>query len=374
MSSGIKLFKVLGIQISLDYTWFIVFGLFGWSLAYGYFPHYYQGLEKTVYLFMGFASALLLFGCVLIHELSHSYTANKLGLDISEITLFIFGGVAQLTKEPEEPMVELKIAVAGPIASGVLALIFWGLTKTIGSGTHTITYAILSYLAMINVVLLIFNMIPGLPLDGGRVLRALWWAKTGNLNAATKAASQAGKGFALLLIGMGFFQMMMGNFTGGLWAILIGFFLQQAAMSGYRELVFKHALDGVKVGDIMSGDIVSIREDCTLSEAVEKYFFTFHYVSFPIIAKGRVAGLLTLNNLRGLDKKQWPHTLVRDVMLPIGPDELLGPEENAISALRKISTGTVGRGPVVNKDGRLVGMISRGDIMRRMELKTMGQK
>ncbi len=373
MSSGIKIFKVLGIQISLDYTWFIVFGLFGWSLAYGYFPHYYPGLEKTVYLFMGFASALLLFGCVLIHELSHSYTANRLGLDISEITLFIFGGVARLTREPEEPMVELKIAVAGPIASGVLALIFWGLSKTLEAEAYPVVYAILSYLAMINIVLLVFNMIPGFPLDGGRVLRSLWWAKTGNMTAATKAASQVGKGFAIFLIGMGFFQIMVGNFIGGLWAILIGFFLQQAAVSGYRELVFKHALDGVKVCDIMSGDVVSIREDYALSEAVDKYFFTFHYVSFPVIAGGRVAGLLTLNNVRGLDKKEWGHTLARDVMLRLGPDDLLAPEESALSALKKISMGTVGRGAVV-KNGRLVGMISRGDIMRFMELKAMLQK
>ncbi len=373
MSRGITLFKVLGIEISLDYTWFIVFALFGWSLAYGYFPNYYPGLEKPVYLFMGFVSALLLFGCVLIHELSHSYTANKLGLDIKRITLFIFGGVAELTREPDKPVMELKIAVAGPIASGVLALIFWALSQMIPVETYPVAYAITAYLSMINIVLLVFNMIPGFPLDGGRVLRALWWAKTGDLNASTKIATQVGRGFAMLLIGLGFFNMMMGNLVGGFWAIIIGFFLQQAAISSYKDLLFKHALDGVKISDIMSSPAVSIRDDCTVSMAVDQYFFTYHYVSFPVTAGGRVVGLLTLGNIRETDKERWADTLVGEVMTKLHPEELLRAEESAIRALQKISAEKVGRAPVM-ENGRLAGMISRGDIMRLMELKTIEQK
>jgi Zn-dependent protease/CBS domain-containing protein len=370
MSKGIRLFRVLGIEISLDYTWFIVFALFGWSLAYGYFPNYYPGLERPIYLFMGFVSALLLFGCVLIHELSHSWTANRLGLDITRITLFIFGGVAELTREPDTPVMELKIAIAGPIASGVLALIFWGLSQSIPVESYPVAYAITAYLSMINVVLLIFNMIPGLPLDGGRILRALWWAKTGDLNASTKVATQVGRGFAMLLIGLGFFQMMMGNLIGGFWAIIIGFFLQQAAISSYTELLFKDALDEVLVGDIMSSPAISIRDDCTLAAAVDQYFFTHHYVGFPVTAGGRVVGILTLRDVRAIDKERWADTLVRDAMTKLDPEELLQTGESAIDALKKLSAKKIGRGPVM-KGGRLTGMLSRGDIMRVVELKTI---
>ncbi len=370
MSRGIKLFKVLGIEISLDYTWFIVFALFGWSLAYGYFPHYYPGLEKTVYLFMGFASALLLFGCVLIHELSHSYVANRLGLDINRITLFIFGGVAELTREPDKPLMELKIAVAGPIASGVLALIFWTLSQVISPNIYPVAYAMTAYLSMINVVLLIFNIIPGLPLDGGRVLRALWWAKTGDLNTSTKVASMAGRGFAMLLIGLGFFNMMTGNLTGGLWAILIGFFLQQAAISSYQQIIFKSALSGVTVAEIMNSPVVSIRDDCSVRTAVEQYFLTHHYAGFPVTAGGDVVGLLTLGNIRKTAKERWGDTLVRDVMITLNPEELLSPEDSGLGAIKKITAKGIGRCPVLDK-GRLVGMLSRSDIMRFMELKNL---
>ncbi|MBI3754059.1 MAG: site-2 protease family protein, partial [Deltaproteobacteria bacterium] len=191
MGRGIKLFKILGIQISVDYTWFIVFGLVAWSLAQGYFPFTIPGLGVFAYTLVGVVSALLLFACVLIHEISHSYTSNKLGLDIKEITLFIFGGVAQLTKEPNDPITELKIAVAGPSASIALAAIFWLLTHlTEPLSIPPVLSAMFGYLAMINMVLVIFNMIPGFPLDGGRILRALWWKKTGDLQKATQVASQ----------------------------------------------------------------------------------------------------------------------------------------------------------------------------------------
>lgn len=279
MARGIKLFKVVGIQVSIDYTWFIVFVLFAWSLAFGYFPFRYPGFGRSTYLFMGFVSSFLLFACVLIHELSHSYTSNRLGLEIKEITLFIFGGVAQLTKEPEDALVELKIAVAGPLASGVLSVLFWAISKTVPQADYPVIYAIFAYLAMINVVLMIFNMIPGFPLDGGRVLRAIWWYKTGDLNAATRVASRIGKGFAIFLIIMGFLQIATGNFTGGIWSVFIGVFLQQAAESGYQQLVIKRALEGLKVSDVMSKGVVSVEEDFTVQKVVDEYFFKYHYAS-----------------------------------------------------------------------------------------------
>ncbi len=368
MARGIKLFKILGIRISIDYTWFIIFVVFAWSLAFGYFPFKLPGLGRWTYLLMGFISSLLLFICVLIHELSHSYTANRLGLDIKEITLFIFGGVAQLTKEPEDARVELKIAIAGPAASLVLAILFWAASRLVDKALYPGVYSILSYLSLINLVLLVFNMIPGFPLDGGRVFRAVWWARTGDLNRATRVASNIGKGFAIFLIIFGFFQIITGNFVGGLWSVLIGVFVQQAAESGYRQLLIKNALEGVKVKDLMSRGVISVKEDITLTEAVENYFFKYHFVSFPVTSGSRVVGLLALHNVRDVDRDKWGGTYVRDVMFKIGEDDVLSPEAGAMEALTKMMSDRFGRFPVLDK-GELVGIISRRDIMKMLELK-----
>ncbi|HBG45816.1 MAG TPA: peptidase M50 [Deltaproteobacteria bacterium] len=365
---GIKLVKVLGIQISLDYTWFIVFVLFAWSLSYGYFPFREPGLSRGTYLFMGILSSVLLFVCVLIHELSHSYTANRLGMDIKEITLFIFGGVAQLTKEPEDAKTELKIAIAGPFASLVLAVLFWVGARLVDGDRFPVLDSILGYLALINIVLLAFNMIPGFPLDGGRVFRAFWWLKTGDLGKSTRVASNIGKGFAVFLIVMGFINIFTGNFIGGLWFVLIGIFVKQAAEGGYQQVVIKRALEGLKVKDIMSKPVITVKEAVTVSEAVENYFFKFHHASYPVTSNGHIAGLLTLNNVRSIEKERWENTRVGDVMQRLSPGDFLNPEESAMQALSKMIGDDIGRFPVL-KDGELVGIISRRDIMKVLEFK-----
>ncbi len=369
MAGGIKLFRILGIQISLDYTWFIVFVLFAWSLAYGYFPFHSPGLGAGMYLLMGTISSLLLFVCVLIHELSHSYTANRLGLSIQEITLFIFGGVANLTKEPDDAIVELKIALAGPLASGALAIGFWLIRALIDAELYPVPYAIAGFLVTINIVLLVFNMIPGFPLDGGRVLRAIWWYSTGDINRATRVASQIGKGFAIFLIVTGFLQILVGNFTGGLWSVLIGVFLQQAAEGSYRQLIIKRTLEGIRVRDVMTKNVVTIDGSLSLSRAVEDYFFNYHFVSFPVVDNGRVVGMLSLNNVRSIERDRWQSTLVRDVMEGLTTENVLSPEDTVIDALTRMSSMGVGRFPVV-EGGRLVGILSRRDIMKVMEFRT----
>jgi Zn-dependent protease len=370
MNRGIRLFKVLGIRISIDYTWFIVFFLFAWSLAYGYFPYQNPGFNTATYIFMGLVSSLSLFICVLIHELSHSHTANRLGLDIKEITLFIFGGMAQLTREPDDPKVELKIAIAGPLASLALAFIFKALQGIVdGVAAMPVLSAVLGFLATINLVLLIFNMVPGFPLDGGRVLRALWWLKTGDIMKSTRLASRIGKGFAFFLIIFGFLQIFAGHFTQGLWAVLIGVFLQQAAEGSYRQLIMKMALEGVRVRDIMTKEVVTVDSNLTIAEVVEKYFFNYHFVSFPVTSHGRVEGLLTLNNVRSVERERWDTTFVRDVMERLTPGMVLAPEDTALHVLSKMAGEGVGRYPVIFR-GELVGILTRRDIMKIMELKS----
>ncbi len=370
MIRGISLFKVLGIRISIDFTWFIAFILFAWSLAYGYFPSEVPGLKKSTYLVMGAISSLFIFVSVLIHELAHSYTSNRLGLRIKEITLFIFGGVAHLTREPDDAMTEFKIAVAGPAASAVLAVVFTILKKVVGGAVDApALVGVIGFLAMLNMVLLVFNLIPGFPLDGGRVLRALWWARTGDIKTATSVASGIGKSFALFLIFMGFLQMLSGYFIQGLWALLIGLFLQQAAESSYRQLMVKMALEGLRVKDMMTRDVVTVREDQLLSEVVEDYFFTHHFTSFPVVSNGTVVGLLTLNDVRRIGKDRWHDTTVGEAMERFTPEMVLHPNDSAQHALTKMVTEGVGRYLVVDDTGRLIGILSRRDIMKTMELK-----
>lgn len=368
MSRGLKVGRIFGIKITLDYTWFIVFVFFAWSLAFGYFPAKYPGLDRAAYLIMGVVSSFLLFACVLAHEISHSYVSNALGVRVSEITLFIFGGVAHLSEEPQDPIVELKIALAGPAASVVLAVIFRlaaGLTEGV---VNPLVTAILSYLSMINVVLVVFNMIPGFPLDGGRVLRALWWFKSGNLARATAIATGVGRGFAYLLMLFGGVQMLMGNITG-LWSIFIGVFLQQAAGTSYEQLRLKQTLEGVKVRDLMSRDIVTIDEDVSVAEAVDAYFLKHHYTSFPVVSLGRPKGLLMFASIRGLPRDEWPTKRVGEVMIRLEPEDMLGPESSALDALVRMFNEGAGR-LIVVEDGRLVGVISRRDILKLMEFKT----
>lgn len=367
MTRGIRLFRISGIRITVDYTWFIVFVVFAWSLSYGYFPFNEPGLGRTAYILMGVSSSLLLFACVLVHELAHSITSNRLGLSVKNITLFIFGGVAELTKEPDDPKTELKIAVAGPIASAALALFFYFLSKGLSGTLPAAFLAVFKYLALINIVIAAFNLIPGFPLDGGRILRALWWARTKDIKNATRVASSIGRGFAIFLILTGLVQIFMGNIIGGLWSAMIGVFLQQAAQSGYRELMIKTALEGLKVKDVMSTKVIGMEEDITIAEAVERYFLTHHYASFPALSKGKVTGLLQLSAVRSVPKEDWGKALVRDVMRRLDAGDALSPEDSALAAIKRMTPSNIGRFPVV-QDGSLVGIITRSDIMRMLEI------
>lgn len=369
MARGIKIFKILGIQVSLDFTWFVVFSLVVWSLAVGYFPVQYPGQVGLTYFLMGIISSLLLFASVLFHELSHSHVANKLGLEIKEITLFIFGGVAKLSKEPDDPMMELKIAVAGPLSSVFLAALFWVLKNIVETAIASpFITAILGYLVMINIVLVVFNLIPGFPLDGGRVLRAILWLRTNDVQKATSVTSSIGKGFAMLLIFFGIAQILAANFLGGMWAVFIGLFLQQAAESGYQQVLLKKALLGVKVKDAMTKDVVAISKNYTITKVVEDFFFVYHFIGFPVVSDGNLVGMLTLNDVRTVPKQEWHNTFVKDVMDSNINNMIIEAEDNVMDALTKMITLEKGRLPVMDNN-KLVGIITRQDIMKLMEFK-----
>jgi Zn-dependent protease/CBS domain-containing protein len=367
---GVKLFRVLGIQISLNYTWFIVFGLIAWSLASTYFPYHYPGLSRSAHWMMGFLGAVFLFLSVLAHEVTHSYIAKNEGMDVSEITLFIFGGVSQLTKEPEDPQKELKVAIGGPVSSFVLALFFWILSRvTAPSPDLLLATGLLNYLAFINLSLAVFNLIPGFPLDGGRVLRAIYWRKTNNLRKATRIASGAGKQVGLGIILLGLFWILVGNLTGGFWFVIIGIFLRSAAESGYQQTIMKGALEGVKVKELMSRGVISVPSSLRINRLVEDFFLTHKHVTYPVTESERIVGIITLKQVKEIPRDQWVEKTVREVMIPIREEIMLDPEGQAVDALQKMIRTGEGRLPVVI-DGKVVGMITRRDILNLLKIKT----
>lgn len=367
---GLRLFRVLGIQISANYTWFIVFGLIAWSLASGYFPYKYPGLNPAAHWVMGFLGAVFLFLSVLIHELTHSYIAKKEGIEVREITLFLFGGVSQLVKEPEDPRKELKVAIAGPISSLVLALLFWIASKLTSQTPDFILYTgLLNYLAFINLSLAAFNMIPGFPLDGGRVLRAIYWKRTGSLRRATRIATEAGKWFGVGIILLGLWLVLTGNLMGGFWFVIIGIFLRSSAEGGYQQVVMKRALEGVKVKELMSQGVITVQPSLRIDRLVEDFYLTHKHITYPVAEKERIVGIVTLKGVREVPREKWPETAVQEVMIPIREEILLDPEGDAVDALQKMIRSGEGRLPVV-QNGKPVGMITRRDILNLLEIKT----
>src|SRR5688572_4135923 len=285
---GIDLFRVFGVQIRLDPSWFLIFALIFVTLAYGHFPQVAPQAGALSHAAAGLVAALAFFASILLHELAHCWTAKRAGLPVEEITLFVFGGVSRITQEARTPGVELWVAISGPLMSFALGALFVLLAFAAGDGP-VLTGRVLSYLAWTNVALGVFNMLPGYPLDGGRVLRAIVWRATGSLRRATKVASRAGTAVALLLMFLGALQILAGAFVGGLWMIVIAFFLRGLAKSGYEDLVLRNLLAGVEVERVMvpSAELVTVSPDLRVSELLERYFLERGFRAFPVVEGGR---------------------------------------------------------------------------------------
>ena len=367
--SGVfSLFKIAGIRISLDYSWFIVFALVIWSLSAGYFPRNYPGQTTQTYWIAGLIATFLFFASVLIHELSHSLMAKRSGIHIPEITLFLFGGVSKLSEEPRDPKTELKIAIVGPLSSFGLALLFWAMLKLFSGPGVSLTKAVLHYLAWINLALGIFNLIPGFPLDGGRILRALRWWKTGSLTQATKLASDVGKGFAVALMLLGGLQIFAGFLIGGLWLLFIGMFLRSVAEGGYQEVVVRQMLQGVQVDEVMVREVVSVAPDLPLNQLINGYFLHYGYKGFPVAQGGRVLGMVSVFNVKGLSEDEQKNKTVAQVMELLSDDLLISPQVSLTEALSKTGQTQAGR-LVVMQGGKMVGLISKTGLLRYLEMK-----
>lgn len=366
----IKLFTLFGIAIYIHYSWFIIFALVTYSLASSYFPFQLPDQPKSTYWLMGVVSALLLFVSVLLHELAHSIVAKKGELKVDKIVLFLFGGVSQIAEEPKSAKEEFKMAFAGPLVSFILAGIFgiiW-LFFLMPFG-YLVLSSIFAYLAIINLILGVFNLLPGFPLDGGRILRAYWWNKTKDLNRATLVATNVGKGISLLMMLLGAFQIFTGYLIGGVWLVFIGFFLRQAAEAGYQRVLIRDLLSGVKVKELMSQNPICVSPEITISQLVDEYLMKYRFTSFPVCQSGRVLGIITLNSVKQISKESWNQKTIKSSITPISYEFILHPEEEAVEALRKIITSDLGRLPVVEGD-RIIGILSRKDIMNLLVIKT----
>jgi Zn-dependent protease/CBS domain-containing protein len=368
LRTNIRLFKVFGIPIEINVSWFIIFALVSWSLVSLYFPAKYPDLSVASHWGMGLVAALMLFASVILHELGHSYVAKAHGVPIKRITLFLFGGVSQLTKESSNPMTEIKIAIAGPGVSYALMVVFFALYFVASRGNTPGSVApVLKYLAYVNGMLGTFNLIPGFPLDGGRLLRAAIWRATGDLRRSTYIATRVGGIIGIVFIAIGFLSVFRGLFIFGLWMVLIGFFLRQAAEASYVQVVVNSALKGVKVGDIMKTEVVTVSPDLSVQDLVDSYFFRYHYDSFPVSQEGAVLGLVSLNDLKNLPRERWHDTRVREVMQTDLAALSVAPDEDVSLILRRAVRDQAGTLPVVEA-GRIVGIITRRDIMEALRV------
>jgi Zn-dependent protease/predicted transcriptional regulator len=368
---SINLIKVFGFQVKVDISWIIIAALVTWSLAVGFFPHYLEGLRPMDYWILAVIGALGLFFSIIFHEFWHSVVARKMGVPIRGITLFVFGGVAEMEEDPKTPKSEFLIAIAGPLASLFLALVFYllfGLTAKMEL-TPGIT-SVFMYLALINLILAIFNLIPAFPMDGGRILRAILWHLKKDLRWATKTAANMGSIFGFVLMGLGLLNIFTGNLIGGLWYFIIGMFIRFVAQNSYRQLMVRTALGGETVKSLMKNPVY-VPGDISLGELVEDYIYKHHFKMFPVREGDSLKGCVTTRQVGEIEKQNWPDIMVREITRQCSPDNTVGPDDDVVKVLGKMNQTGMSRMMVV-ENGELRGIISLKDIMAylsaRMEL------
>jgi Zn-dependent protease/predicted transcriptional regulator len=359
MSGSVTLFRIRGIQVRAHPSWLLIVALLTWNLAVGYFPQVLPDLPVGALWIKGLIAALLLFASVFLHELAHSITALHYGIPVSSITLHIFGGVSQMEREPDRPGAEFTVAIVGPLTSFAIAavLALAGRVLDPGAGAR----ATMQYLVFVNVLLGIFNLLPGFPLDGGRVLRAILWRLKGDGAWATRVAARTGSAFAVLLIGLGILRAFTGELIGGLWFVLIGLFLRQSAESSYQQLVVRRGLSPYAVRDVMARDVMTVPDGASAADIADHYFWQHHVSSFPVVNGDRVVGIIGLDQVKALPPEARATTRARDFMHPLSDALTVCPGDSLWHALEKLTRNGLGRVAVLEGD-RLVGYLSVKDV------------
>jgi Zn-dependent protease/CBS domain-containing protein len=368
VKGSIVLGRIRGIEIELNASWFVIFGLVTFTLANSFFPQNYPEWSGVTRWVLGGGMAIMLFVSVLLHELSHSLVSIGLGIDVKKISLFIFGGVAQIEKEPDEPIKELKIAIAGPLMSLAIAITSLVAVILLGSfGAPEIVTVPLVYISNVNFVLAIFNMVPAFPLDGGRVLRAIIWKTKGSLETATRIASAAGGAFGYMLIFLGVFWVLTGNIINGIWFAFIGWFINQASQSSYQNMIMSDMFGKIKVKQFMSDGVITVDYNVSVQDMVDRYIYKYKYSSFPVKKGEAVIGVINIDRVRDTDKDMWTITTVEQISEKLKEELVVSPEDTVSTAMGKLFSNGIGR--VLVMDGeKLVGIVSRTDILNHIRI------
>jgi Zn-dependent protease/CBS domain-containing protein len=364
------LFRLFGFQVRADAGWLLIASLVAWSLAVGAFPALAPGLAAWVYWVMGVAGALGLFASILLHEASHAAVARRYGLETRFITLWIFGGIAETVSEPPSAPVELRVAIAGPLCSFAIAGVAFVLGVSLDLlGVPLAVTALLVYLAWMNFILAVFNLLPGFPLDGGRVLRALLWQAQGDLYTATRRATRVGQAIGLLLLAAGVFTAIRGNLLGGLWWILIGSFLRRAADSSMQQMEIQLVLEGVPVHRIMDRAPLVVSPATTLDRFVQDYAYAKGRMRYPVATAEELLGYVDVADVREIPREQWGERSVASVVHPPAASAVIDPDANGAEALRRMIASDV-TSLLVASDQRLEGVISLDDLVRVLGVKS----
>ena len=366
MGGTMRVLTIRGIPINVHVSWLVIYGLITWTLATGYFPRALPDLPAAAHWANGLLAAFLLFVSVLLHELSHSFVAMAHGLSVRGITLHVFGGVSHLEDEAPSPRAEFLIAVVGPVTSFAIAAVLWAISAA-GFVQPVWAHAVVTYLVLVNVAVGIFNLVPGFPLDGGRLLRAALWKWKGTLGQATYIASRVGVGFAFALMALGVWQILGGAVLGGFWFIVIGMFLRGAADASYSQMALREALARLPVRDIMTREVITVRPEATVGELADA-FWAHHVTSFPVVDGSTVRGIASLQQVHEVPPEQRTQRRVSELMRLLTDELVVGPDDSVFDALGKATRNQLGRLAVL-KDSRLVGYLSLKDITHVLALR-----
>jgi Zn-dependent protease/predicted transcriptional regulator len=362
---GIPIGKIFGISLRLDYSWFFIFVLITWALAAQYFPSTQPTWSLWLKIGAGIIASFLFFGSVLFHELMHSLVALKEGIQIQAITLFFLGGVSQMTGEPKTAGDEFRMAAAGPFSSLVLGGLFLGIyfaLRGVINEAAQFVAAISMYLGLINILLGVFNLIPGFPLDGGRVLRSLIWWRSRNFQRATKIASNIGRAIGFLFILGGIWLAFTGNFFNGLWLVFIGWFLETAASGSYRQVLVQDMLKGHTASEVMSRDCMTVPPDITVERLINEHILNSGRRCFPVVSENHTEGLVTLGNVRSVPREARKTTLIRDAMTPLSQVKSVSPNEDLADILQILSENDINQVPVI-WENKVVGIVGRDNLI-----------
>ena len=372
LRGGIPIGKAFGISLRLHYSWFLIFALVTWALAASYFPSTYPAWSLSTRIAAGLITSVLFFGSVLVHELMHSIVSQRQGIPVQSITLFFLGGVSQITSEPKQPKDEFRMAIIGPLSSLVIGGIFFGIYfawRNVDIFAVQFITAIAYWLGYINLFLGVFNLIPGFPLDGGRVLRSLIWWRSHNLKSATRIASNIGRVVGFIFIFVGIWFIFTGSWINGILLALIGWFLESAAVGSYQQILMQEMLKGHVVSEVMSRDCVVIPPDTTIDQLVHENILSSGRRCFPVVSGSQVMGLMTLHDVKAVPREQWTTETVRKAMTPFDRLKWVSPDEELSSVLKILTEDNINQVPVV-QNNEVVGMVSREHLLNFVNIRS----